>query len=135
MLSLTGDVRLRTARGRTILRLDFNALCAFEAETGREALPWIAELEAGRMKSATQMRAMAWAAMLRHDPQADLAMAGDLLDQHPDAVHRAIGAAVPQADDRDGGASPGKKLRALSIWQRCIAASLLPGFRPISSGR
>ncbi|WP_323041145.1 hypothetical protein [Gemmobacter sp.] len=134
MLSLTGDVRLRMDRGQVILRVDFNALCAFEGQTGREALPWIAELEAGRVQSATQLRAMVWATMLRHDPAAMIEAAGHVLDRHPDAVYRAIGAAMPQTSGA-GDAPAGKKPVALSIWQRCFADSSLPGFRPISSGR
>lgn len=133
MLSLTGDVRLPMDRGRVILRVDFNALCAFEAETGRDALPWIAALEAGQMQSATQMRAMVWAAMLRHDPGAAIVRAGDVLDRHPDAVHRALGAALPQGAGA-GEAPSGKKPVALSIWQRCFADSSLPGFPRTSSG-
>ncbi|GGE26609.1 hypothetical protein SAMN05421774_11254 [Gemmobacter megaterium] len=133
MLGLTGDVRLPMDHGRVLLRLDFNALCAFEAETGLEALPWIAELEAGRVKSSTQLRAMVWAAMLRHDPGASVAMAGAVLDRHPDAAHRAIGVAMPQATGA-GDAPAGKKPGALPIWRRCFGALSRPGFRRTTSG-
>lgn len=135
MLSLTGDVTLR-ARGKDWrLRLDMNAMCHFEAQTGQPPFPWLNLFERGEVVSALQLRAMVLAMLQRHHPEAGLHDAGELIDAVPDVLLRVIAAALPRRDDLPGEGPAEKKLKAPSRWRRFIAALSGSGLRQRISGR
>lgn len=90
------------------LRLDFNAMCAFEEATGRDAMEALAGFEAGKAK-AGDLRALVWAMLQRHHPDADLTLAGDLLSEDAEVMGRVLLASMPQAD---AGNVKGRKGRA-----------------------
>jgi len=87
---------------------DFNALCDFEEETGENAMDFLDRLSpaddtAGSKVSASQMRILFWCALKQHHPDATKAQAGQVMTAAPDALFRALDAALPEASD-DGGA-------------------------------
>ena len=131
---MNGDVSLRLAAGRVTLRLDFNALCAFEGETGKAPILWISTLERGAVLSAIEMRAMCWAMMLAHQPTATLADAGGILDLHPDLLTRVITAALPVNGAEGKAQSRGKKRLPRWISRLSIVAGFRRAFPRISSG-
>lgn len=117
---LIGDYVLHRSKSAPLrLRLDMNALCLFEAESGHSALLWIGQYEAGQISQATDLRAMCWAMLQRHHPDMCLDAAGDVLDYHPDLVRRVISSSVGKAEAKP---DTGKKLPLLSIWRRFIGA-------------
>lgn len=135
MQSLTGDVTIEARGQRWRLRLDMNALCHFEAQTGQPPFVWLTAFEGGAVMSALQLRAMVHAMLQHHHGQATLAEAGTLLDDCPDLLLRVIAAALPRRDDLpETGAAPAKKAKAPSRWRRFIAGLRALGFRPLSSG-
>lgn len=104
------DCRAGTGSRRYTLRFSFNAFAAFEAETTRPSFAVIGEMEAGRLQMAGDLRALCWAAMITHHPNATLDDAGNLLDVDPSCVHRALSIALPDAGTEDG--TPAKKRMA-----------------------
>ena len=103
------------ADGRTFtLRCDFNAMCEFEDQTGENALSVFQEFETGKV-SSTHMRAMMWAFMQHHHPDATLKDAGELLSANVDSLLEVIEASSPQADEAaelGNVRKPAKKKRA-----------------------
>lgn len=84
--------------GKTFtLRLDFNAMCAFEEATGRDAMEVLEGLERGKYR-ATDLRALVWSMLHRHHPEATVADAGDILSSDLQALMRVIEAARPQVE-------------------------------------
>ncbi|WP_118138795.1 hypothetical protein, partial [Oceanicella sp. SM1341] len=88
---LLGETEI-TVDGRTLrLVMDFNALCAFEEATGRNAVTSIDAFQSGDL-TMRELRAFMWAALQRHHPETSLQDAGDLLGSHGEALGRAMGA-------------------------------------------
>jgi hypothetical protein len=84
------------------LRLDFNALCAFEEKTGEDALAVVAAMEKGKFK-VTQLRTLVLAMLQKHHPDATAEEAGDILSEDSDALQRVLSAARPEVDQDQPG--------------------------------
>lgn len=89
------------------LRMDWNAMCELEGKTGRNALDMIGAFEAGTA-SASDMRDIVWATMLRHHPDATARDAGDILSADPEVMTRIMAASMPEADEGNAKAAKGK---------------------------
>lgn len=76
------------------LRLDFNAMCEFEDDTGKDAMETFADFERGKVSVKT-MRSMMWAMMKHHHPEATVEEAGDLLSTNLGALEEVMAAAMP----------------------------------------
>lgn len=100
-----GEVRLSHDGRDYTMVLDFNALCDFEDQTGKNALETLTGLEAGKV-SARDLRALAWAGLKQRQPDIDLQTAGQILGANPDAIARAGAAMAPEAEP--GNANPPK---------------------------
>lgn len=98
------------AAGAYTLRCDFNAMCNFEDATGESALDVFERFEKGGV-TVKHMRAMMWAFMQHHHPDATLQEAGDLLSENSDALRAVIQASSPTPDEV-GDLGNGKKGRA-----------------------
>jgi hypothetical protein len=88
------------------LRLDFNAMCAFEEATGEDAMQMLESLERGKPKGAvkgqgyaTILRTLVWCMLKRHHPDATQEEAGDILSSDLEALQRALLAAQPKAPE------------------------------------
>lgn len=101
-----GEVSLTHDGQNYTMVLDFNALCDFEGETGKNALIALDGMESGNI-SATDLRVLMWAGLRQRHPDITLPMAGSILSQNADAIQRAAAAAQPEAD----GTAPGKRKR------------------------
>lgn len=80
--------------GDYTLRCDFNAMCDFEGATGESALDVFERFESGGVK-VTHMRAMMWAFMQHHHPEATMQEAGELLSENTDVLGQVIQASSP----------------------------------------
>jgi hypothetical protein len=85
------------------LRLDFNAMCDFEERTGRDAIGVLADFEFGGKTRISDLRALVHAMLLRHHPDATLALAGDILSQDSTALMEAVKAATPKVPEGPAG--------------------------------
>lgn len=121
-----GDGRPDGSMGPVTLRFGFNAFAAFEAQTKMPAFEAIARLEKGDLKMASDLRALCWAAMLHHHPDASLTDAGRMMDIDPGCVHRALAIAMPEAEA--GAAQPAKKPRGIG---RASITSFAAGLRRV----
>ena len=83
------------------LRCDFNAMAAFETETGENALAVFERFETGKV-SCTHMIAMMWAFLRKHHPDTSIQDAGDILSADVDAMMSVIKAASPTAKEAEG---------------------------------
>lgn len=83
------------------LRCDFNAMAAFEEETGKASMEVFEEFESGKI-SVKDMLAMMLAFMLHHHPDSTSSDAGDLLSEDIDALKRVVQAASPTAKEVGG---------------------------------
>lgn len=92
---LNGSTKAEIDGQTYTLRLDINAMADFEGATGKPAFDALEDLEAGRA-TVTDMRAMFWALCQAHHPDVDLRKAGVLLSQAPQAMGKAIAAAMPK---------------------------------------
>lgn len=93
---LRGEIRV-AAEGRDwTLRLDFNALCAFEEATGLDALDTLAAFERGEVKVRV-LRQFFHACLQHHHPEATLQDAGLVVSESPEALNRLMTAALPDA--------------------------------------
>ncbi|MFD2175935.1 GTA-gp10 family protein, partial [Rhodobacter lacus] len=70
-----GEVDLTHGGVRYTMVLDFNALCDFEGETGKNALTALEGMEAGKI-SASDLRVLMWAGLRQRHPEMTLALAG-----------------------------------------------------------
>ncbi|OWJ81366.1 GTA-gp10 family protein [Haematobacter missouriensis] len=93
--SFLGEVKV-VANGSTFtLRLDFNAMCAFEdASGGTSSFDLLARYEVGAIR-ATEMRLLIWAALQHHHPDTTHETAGDVLSADGAILRRLIAAAAP----------------------------------------
>lgn len=105
-----GEIALSCDGKSYTMVLDFNALCDFEAETGKNALTALEGMERGTVE-ARDMRALLWAGLRQHHPEITLQDAGRILSENVDAIQRAAMAASPDAAGNGKRPSP-KKRRA-----------------------
>jgi hypothetical protein len=86
------------AGGQTwTLRLDFNAMAELEDKLGRPALEVLQEIESGK-GTIKALRAVAWAMLLEHHPEATERDAGAVLSADTGIIQRVLQAAMPEAD-------------------------------------
>jgi hypothetical protein len=84
------------------LRCDFNAMCAFEDETGLDALDVFEKLEVGGKKAGINIRTLRliiWSFMLHHHPDATLEQAGGILSENMDVLAEIIKASSPTSSE------------------------------------
>lgn len=92
-----GETSVVVGDTRYTLRLDFNALCAFEEATGHNALAFLERMEDGvGAMSVRDMRALVLAMLQGTHPEATLALAGEVLSTDVEALGRAVAAASPE---------------------------------------
>lgn len=102
-----GEIGLRHAGAEYVMVLDFNALCDFEGETGKNALQALEGMEQGEV-SASDLRALMWAGLRQNHPEITLKQAGAILAENTDAIQRASAAAAPDMRGKRQGQSSGK---------------------------
>ncbi|WP_417257353.1 GTA-gp10 family protein [Celeribacter sp.] len=100
-----GEISLKYEGEDYTMVLDFNALCDFEGETGKNALTALDGMESGNV-SASDLRALMWAGLRQNHPDMTLALAGSILSENADAIQRASEAANKPAGKRK---APAKK--------------------------
>ena len=96
-----GEVSIDHDGASYTMVLDFNALCDFEGETGKNALTALEGMENG-MASASDMRALMWAGLRQKHPDMTLQLAGTILGENADAIRRAADAARPEVKAGNG---------------------------------
>ena len=84
------------------LRMDFNAMCAFEEATGKAAMATLEGFEGGDY-TMSDLRAIVHAMLLRHHPDATPQDAGDILSEDSEVLMRVLSHAMPDAGDREPG--------------------------------
>tara|TARA_R110002020_G_scaffold131911_1_gene294785 strand:- start:2032 stop:2352 length:321 start_codon:yes stop_codon:yes gene_type:complete len=100
-----GEVRVELEGKIYTLRMDLNAMAAFEDGTGLAALDWAEKAEAGNARVG-DMISMVWCCLERHHEGADRRLAGDILSEDPEILERLFAAAAPKPDEIEG--QPGK---------------------------
>lgn len=106
-----GEVTTKVDGESYTLRCDFNAMCHFEDETGKDALAEFEAYEKDGM-SVRDMRTMMWAFLQHHHPDADMQLAGSILSADIEALQRVIAAASPtksEAGDAGNGRAPRRR--------------------------
>lgn len=103
-----GEATIEVDGRQYTLRCDFNAMCEFEDATGEDALAVFERFETGKVGVKT-MRAMMWAFMQHHQPEATLQDAGDLLSADANAMMTVIKAASPTAKEAEGLGNGGRR--------------------------
>lgn len=106
-----GEVGVTHAGLSYTMVLDFNALCDFEGETGKNALTVLESMERGGV-NASDLRALMWAALRQNHPDMTLPMAGQILSENVDAIAQLSGAMMPEPDASGNAPSPRKKAKA-----------------------
>lgn len=106
-MSVQGDVRVEANGKVWTLRMDFNALCAFEDMTGENAMETLQVFESGKI-GLRRLRELILCGLQRHHPEASLLDAGDILTAIPDALARSIGAALPAPAEVPVGNAPSR---------------------------
>jgi len=109
-----GQVPLQAVGTTYTLCLSTNAMCELEGLTG-EAIGTLAEKMNGDSVRMTDVRALVWAALQDHHPDADLKEAGNIITlagmpATMEAVGRAFELAFPAVED--DGSRPPKAARA-----------------------
>lgn len=89
------------------LRMDLNAMAAFEDATGLPALEWSSRAEQGKVM-VKDMITMTHCAMLRHHPDASRELAGDVISEDPELIQRLFLASAPKAGEVEEVAAPEK---------------------------
>lgn len=90
-----GEVALKHGDKTYILLFDHNALCEFEAETGKNAL----EVLSSDNVSMIDMRALFWAGLQEHQSEITIREAGRLLTAVGDEkLYEALNAASPEPE-------------------------------------
>lgn len=97
-----GEVSLQHEGEAYEMVLDFNALCDFEGETGKNALTALQGFENGDI-NASDMRALMWAGLRQKRPDITLREAGEILGSNVGAIEKAAAAAAPEEDTSGNG--------------------------------
>jgi hypothetical protein len=110
-----GEAEARVDGKTYTLRLDFNAMCAFEEATGEDAMQMLESMERGKKMaggpgrgSATILRKLVWCMLQRHHPETAEEVAGDILSADLDALKRTLLAAQPAVPESAPGNSPAR---------------------------
>ena len=103
-----GEIGLTYEGQSYTMVLDFNALCDFEGETGKNALTELEGMEAGAL-SASDTRALMWAGLRQRHPDMTLQLAGCILSENADAIQRATAVIAAEADKAEK--KPGNRKR------------------------
>jgi len=106
-----GEIALTYEGQSYTMVLDFNALCDFEGETGKDALATLEGMDAGKA-SVTDLRALMWAGLRQRHPEMTLQLAGSIFSENVDAIQRAVALAQPDAGSKRGNARRPAKARA-----------------------
>ena len=104
---LSGEVTVSLGGTVYTLRLDFNALAAFEEATGRDAMAVLQDAENEKL-GVRALITLVHAMMQEHHPDADLRVAGRILSEETAIIQRVLLAATGGAnpDPRPAGARP-----------------------------
>lgn len=102
-----GEATTKVGDKSYTLRMDFNAMCEFEDATGRDAMGAFADMESGNA-SVKDIRAIVWAALREHHPEATLTDAGAILSENTDVLQSLMAAIAPDAGDMGNAPAPGK---------------------------
>lgn len=105
-----GEVSLQHEGKTYEMVLDFNALCDFEGETGKNALTALQGFESGEI-NASDMRALMWAGLRQKHPDMTLTLAGDILGSNVGAIEQAAAAAAPEEAASGNGKGPRSKAK------------------------
>ena len=103
-----GEIGLTYEGQSYTMLLDFNALCDFEGETGKNALIELEGMEAGNL-SASDTRALMWAGLRQCHPDMTLQLAGSILSENADAIQRATAVIAAEAEKSE--TKPGNRKR------------------------
>lgn len=106
-----GEVSLQHEGETYEMVLDFNALCDFEGETGKNALTALQGFEDGNI-NASDMRALMWAGLRQKHPEITLREAGEILGSNAGAIEQAAAAAAPEENASGNGKSSQSKKKA-----------------------
>lgn len=93
--TLTGKTSVKVGDRTWVLALDFNAMCAFEEKTGKNAFGVISAFEQGAI-NALDLRALMWSLLVVNQPDVTLEEAGVLLTEAPEALKKAMDSAAPK---------------------------------------
>lgn len=106
-----GEIAMKYEGKSYRMVLDFNAMCDFEAETGKNALVALEGMERGEI-NASDTRALMWAGLRQYHEDMTLPLAGKILSKNIDAVARAASASMPEGEDSGNAPAPKRKRRA-----------------------
>ena len=88
------------------LVMDFNALCEFEALSGKKAMSLFAEMDTDNA-SFSDIRMLISACAKRHNPEHTIEDAGDLFADYPDCLEKLLLASIPDVPESgDAGNEP-----------------------------
>jgi hypothetical protein len=109
--AVKGEVEVPLEDGRKLkLVFDANAWCEIEDALGRNTQDIIADLQAKPPRAGVKVqRAIMWGGLRRYHPELSLEDAGDILIEASEALHKAIGSAMPEADAEAGEAEAGPR--------------------------
>lgn len=80
------------------LVMDFNALCEFEALSGKKAMSLFAEMDTDNA-SFSDIRMLISACAKRHNPEHTIEDAGDLFADYPECLEELIKASIPDVPE------------------------------------
>lgn len=101
MSRFLGEITVSVDGKEIVLRADLNAMCIFQEETGFDALSAMEELESGNV-DFLKMRSLTRACMVRHQPDATVQDAGDVISSDLDVLARLFAAASPSEGEVEG---------------------------------
>jgi len=106
---IRGEAVAKTESGDWKIVVDMNAIAGFEDATDTSWALFEGRARAGTSR-ISDLRHLCHQALLRHQPTATLADAGDILSEDMDAFNSAMEAAFPAAEESDG--EPGNETPA-----------------------
>ena len=107
-----GEVSATVAGKVYTLVMNWNAMAEFETMTGKNAMLVIQTASLKSPMSFTDTRAIVWASMRKHHPEATLEDAGDLLSEDMGLVGALIESSAPPDEPGNGKAPAPKKAPA-----------------------
>lgn len=96
-----GEVDLTHNSQNYTMVLDFNALCDFESQTGKDALVFLGRMENGQA-SASELRSLMWAGLRQRHPEMTLELAGAILGENVDTITKAANLALSDSASGKG---------------------------------
>ena len=91
-----GEVTLEDG---TILVLDFNSISELESMLDVNGIEFLTNLESGKLDRADHLRYFVLASMLKHQPDATLADAGDILSEYTDIHLELLKSTLPDPEE------------------------------------